>query len=333
MVISIYRFYWMLLLLVVTFPLHSAHYYFITEGSWDCYKEAYAHMRELFKATPHTLTIANWVEVKRKQGFIKRLSAKETERVLFYTHNPFVDPLFLSKTLPEKRAVVLYEGPVVAPRLYTKALFNKFHRVVTFSDDLVNGEKFKKYRYCPLQPMIKEVVPFHERKLACMMNRYAKRINPLDLTREREKIVQFYRKKKGDFFDLYGRGWKLRYKNYKNRVEDKISAIKHYKFYYCLENTKGVPGYITEKIFDCFQAGVVPIYYGAPNIADEIPANCFIDYRDFSSLEELHRFIVQMDEATFNAYMENIRLYLDSDSAKLYSQKAFAESFVDALLH
>ena len=41
------------------------------------------------------------------------------------------------------------------------------------------------------------------------------------------------------------------------------------------------PGYMTEKIWDSFKAKTVPVYWGASNIEEYVPKNCFIDYRDF----------------------------------------------------
>ncbi len=51
-----------------------------------------------------------------------------------------------------------------------------------------------------------------------------------------------------------------------------------------------MPGYITEKILDCFTSGIVPIYAGAPNVKQYIPENTFIDYFQFETLEELDDF-------------------------------------------
>ena len=60
------------------------------------------------------------------------------------------------------------------------------------------------------------------------------------------------------------------------------------------------PGYITEKIFGAFAAGCVPsIYYGAPNIETYIPKDCFINYLDFQTPEELYNFMVNMPEDVY----------------------------------
>jgi hypothetical protein len=42
-------------------------------------------------------------------------------------------------------------------------------------------------------------------------------------------------------------------------VDSKKNTLEKYKFSICYENARDIPGYITEKIFDCFFAGCVPI--------------------------------------------------------------------------
>lgn len=53
-------------------------------------------------------------------------------------------------------------------------------------------------------------------------------------------------------------------------VEDKLGTLRHFRFALCFENCV-FPGYVTEKVFDCFLSGCVPIYLGAPDITDFIP--------------------------------------------------------------
>ena len=108
--------------------------------------------------------------------------------------------------------------------------------------------------------------------------------------------------------------------------------MKHYKFSFTYENTRDVPGYITEKIFDAFQSGVVPIYLGSPTVTEEIPANCFIDMRKFPSYHALYEYLVSMPEQEFNQYLENIRAFLDSDKAKLFDEDHFVLSIVNGIL-
>ena len=60
--------------------------------------------------------------------------------------------------------------------------------------------------------------------------------------------------------DFYGKG-------HGNFIKRKVDGLKDYMFSIVIENSY-VPGYFTEKLLDCFAAGVVPIYWGCPNVAD-----------------------------------------------------------------
>lgn len=51
-----------------------------------------------------------------------------------------------------------------------------------------------------------------------------------------------------------------------------VSVYSQYKFVICFENSK-TDGYVTEKIFNVFLSGAIPIYDGAPNIGDYIHLN------------------------------------------------------------
>ncbi len=70
----------------------------------------------------------------------------------------------------------------------------------------------------------------------------------------------------------------------------KLDVLSRYKFCLGFENTS-FPGYITEKIFDCFLAGTIPIYMGAPDILDYIPRSCFVDLRRFNNYDELGEYL------------------------------------------
>ena len=87
-----------------------------------------------------------------------------------------------------------------------------------------------------------------------------------------------------------------------------------------------IPGYITEKIFDCFIAGCVPIYWGANNIDKYIPNNCFIDKRKFDDYEALHQFINNMKDSKYSHYLENIEIFLNSKSINQFSVKYFSKA-------
>src|SRR4051794_23704286 len=92
----------------------------------------------------------------------------------------------------------------------------------------------------------------------------------------RRKIVQFLFTKPKGSFEFYGSPFPnlLYSKCYKGRIPglncgtEKINILKKYRFCFCMENSVDLRGYVSEKIFACFAAGCVPIYWGAPNIEE-----------------------------------------------------------------
>ncbi len=75
----------------------------------------------------------------------------------------------------------------------------------------------------------------------------------------------------------------------------KLRVFARYRFAFAFENASH-PGYVTEKIFDCLQAGVVPLYWGAPDIGRDVAAGSFIDVSRFASDEEACEHILTVDD-------------------------------------
>ena len=122
------------------------------------------------------------------------------------------------------------------------------------------------------------------------------------------------------------------YRCYKGIIEDKYSVLKKYKFSICYENVTKIEGYITEKIFDCFKTGTVPIYLGANNIKDYIPESTFIDKRNFSTYNELYNYLISIDEESYSEYQENISNYLKSSRARVFDSDYNAKILVDGII-
>lgn len=113
---------------------------------------------------------------------------------------------------------------------------------------------------------------------------------------------------------------------YRGRAQSKSETLGQYTFALCFENMI-LKGWITEKIFDCFFTGTIPIYWGAPNIEEHIPMNCFIDMRKFSGYGELRDFLKSLSERDIRAYRENARQFLLSPKYKPFTKEAFADLF------
>ena len=83
----------------------------------------------------------------------------------------------------------------------------------------------------------------------------------------------------------------------------KRDVLVQTKFCMAFENSREPyysNGWVTEKIYDCLGCGSIPIYWGAPDIAERIPKEVFIDYRDFGSPTELLKYIEETPEGVFD---------------------------------
>jgi len=111
----------------------------------------------------------------------------------------------------------------------------------------------------------------------------------------------------------------------------KIDTFRNYRFAVCYENT-ALAGYISEKIFDCFAAGCVPIYLGEPEISRFIPKECFIDRREFSTDEELYSFIKAMPYAQYRKYVEAVLAFSQGVEHDKFGSVANAQRIASVIL-
>jgi alpha(1,3/1,4) fucosyltransferase len=111
---------------------------------------------------------------------------------------------------------------------------------------------------------------------------------------------------------------------YKGTIPSKLEALSSYTFSICFENVK-LNGWITEKIFDCFAAGNIPVYWGALDIEKYVPAECFIDMRHFAGYEELRRYLKSVPPLQIKQYRENGRDFLCSTKFNPFTKLTFTE--------
>ncbi len=145
---------------------------------------------------------------------------------------------------------------------------------------------------------------------------------------ERLKAIRYFSTVPG--FDLYGYKWDgfirhplyIHYgsyvkKTWRGTTPDKIKTLSEYTFCLCYENC-AYPGYFSEKIFDCLAAGCIPVYLGAPDITDVVPASCFIDFRNFPDYPSLHRHLSSLSEHDISRYRAAIAAFLHSRSGSAH---------------
>lgn len=241
-----------------------------------------------------------------------------------FMHNIQIKELRYLRQYPKKKLILfLWEPPSVMPENYNPAYHKYFDRVYTFNDELVDNVKYFKFYYPVMYPMVANPIDFDSKKLCALFAANKGSSHPNELYSERRQAINFYENYSPNDFDLYGEGWPNSLITYKGTVGNKTTYLQHYKFSIAYENIKNVPGYITEKIFDCFQAGCVPVYWGASNITTYIPKDCFIAREDFEDDLQLYIFMKSMTEMQHQKYVVNIQNYLDSETAKLYSVKNY----------
>lgn len=237
------------------------------------------------------------------------------------------------------RAFVIFEPPVVAPHLYRElpTLTRVFERVYLhnvegdgYSLKGVDASKLRKL-YWP-QPRADVIEAYwhkqdRQRRIVVINGNH----KPSKRSRElySKRIEAMAHLAKLECIDLYGRGWERWWSRnsmwlpywrnrgtlmqiYKGACASKYEVMQHYTFALCFENMT-MKGYVTEKIFDCFYAGIIPLYWGATDITDLIPREAYIDVRQYVTVEQMHATVMLMSDVEIQSMREAGRAFLQSE--------------------
>jgi hypothetical protein len=260
----------------------------------------------------------------------------------------------------ERCYLLMLETKFMNPQNGDPENWKKYRKIFTWDDLLVDGERFIKIN--PPNPIrVCTVDGFANRDRFCCLISGNKTLLVQDersLYPERVKAIRWFEAHAKNDFDLYGFDWhippvrdgvlgklesrfwrslaqvvKLRpFPSYRGGIPNKSDVLARTRFAICYENVRDVSGYITEKIFDCFFSGCVPVYWGADNIATHIPANCFVDRRKFRDIGEVYAFLKAMTEREFMEYQKCIAEFLQSDAAYPFGSEFFAETIVSTIV-
>lgn len=296
---------------------------FDLDAARDGSLERYVCVKELLSANDIALDTLDLVQHKDIDVLIFSDISSQLSLILNTVRLNSTVKLIYTPTEPP--VITFFHGESILSRI-------PFDRVLFWCDDFVTmcGCAVK----CNIgQPLIKKrdipKVAFKGKKFIAAI--YSSKLvkHEHGLYEERLRAYDFFSKKE-DGFDLYGMGWEKSSRpsvvtSYRGKVETKKIVLQNYKFSICFENAKGYPGLITEKIFDCFAAGTVPIYYGAPNIQEYIPKACFIDFRDFTGYDELYSFLVEMQEDMYQSYLKAVKSFIKTPAYYQFTSKRYAE--------
>lgn len=284
-------------------------------------------------------------ETAKKLGYDLRIASRDAHQLSDISGAPiepfkaiFVFDIFLNQLNylqyypKEKLFAILWEPPSVIPESYDKKNHNIFQRVYTWRDADVDNVKYFKLHYPVLHPPALNIPDFENKKFCAMIasNRYSP--HPRELYSERKNLAHYFQTYHPSDLDLYGRGWQKGFdKVYRGIVDDKIELLKNYKFNIAYENIKDESGYVTEKIFDAFEAGCIPVYWGASNIADYVPRECFIERDAFVDNDALYAYLQSISKEQYESMQASIRAFLRSEEAKQFSASRFVDTIMEAI--
>lgn len=252
----------------------------------------------------------------------------------------------------ERTYILLFETPLIHTENENPFKHKRIDEIFTWRKDL-GVEKVTPINFSN-KITIPEISGWQGREsFSCIISGNKTTVNPdpRELYSERIKTVRWFEEYALNDFHLFGTGWDMppmRYgkigramtrlqgrtgkmigikffPSYRGRVTSKLETLRKFKYSFCYENVTGYDGYITEKIFDCFFAGCVPIYWGAPDITVHIPENCFIDRTQFKSHEEMYSHLKTISEQEYIQYQKNIISFLESEAAHPFSAECFAD--------
>ena len=247
---------------------------------------------------------------------------------------------------------ILTETNYIHPDNSNIDLLKKYKHVFSWNPDLVNLGLATKIQLA--HPMGKGVIDGYEKRHQLVVlfgsNRSLRGWHPKkNLYNERVKTIKWFEHNAPDVFALYGKKWNMSgrlptrlgafihslekrlpfkyspFPSWKGVILNKQDILIHSRFSIVYENIKGLKGYITEKIFDAFVAGNVPVYWGAEDIDNYIPKECFIDRRNFKNHQELYKFLKNMPEKQYLDYQKYIKNFIENQSEE-FSCKKFSET-------
>lgn len=252
--------------------------------------------------------------------------------------------------------LVLQENESIRPDNYRRRNHRAFQKVFTWHDNWIDGEFYIKL----FNAVGFGAAAFDDsaaRRLLCVLvanNKFSN--HPAELYSARRETLDWFAGNRPEDIELYGEGWdrwyapqlgfagnailakayrkisslphRRPYTFWRGITTQKRKVLRQSKFCICYENAV-FPGYITEKIFDCFFAGCVPVYWGAPNVASSIPPATFIDRTQFGTHQALYDYLRGMSDHEYGAYRAAIADFLASDAAQVFSGKHMTDTFLE----
>src|ERR1035437_1086636 len=243
-----------------------------------------------------------------------------------------------------KRRILVAQEPLSRENFLLRT-FEKYYKVLTWNKNITETERIHRISAYPIVKVKFAWISLEQRKLLTNISINKKSRMKGELYSERVKTIKLAEKIFGSQFELYGIGWDkptnlidkiMNYKpplSYKGSLKEKYPKLREFKFALCYENNRLLQGNVSEKIFDCFQCGVIPLYWGAPDVLDFIPEETFIWREKFKSNEEILLYIKNLSEKEIEMNLGAIKTFLNSKRMEPYWYQNHIQVIIDTILN
>ncbi len=276
------------------------------------------------------------------------------DAAVFLDHPTFYNHYYrrLRRMPGKKLYLFLFENAANRPDNYWRINHRAFDKVFTWNPLFVDNRKTFKIWHTVKIPSPFSINVAEKTKFCVTISSQKYLPHPKALYEERVAFIRWFEREHPKEFDLYGVRWDrlyfkgrlsrlnlllealyskfpksfrvCRFPSHRGLVPNKTAVMRQYKFAMAYENAV-FPGYVTEKILDPLFAGCVPIYLGAPDVTDYIPAETFIDRRHFRNHEELYRFLTSMPEKDYLGYIRAIEDFARGDRVKVFGAEKLTQ--------
>ncbi|MCK9687078.1 glycosyltransferase family 10 domain-containing protein [Scleromatobacter humisilvae] len=256
----------------------------------------------------------------------------------------------------------LHEDAIVRPINGNLVELARYRKLFTSNEALIDHDHVVALDH-PNDLAPRDVPDFKERDLFCVLvasNDALPRPDPRSLQQRRIEAIRYFEVQAPDRFALFGAGWDVpaaepgplgrvtrrvnewrrrlapdapaAFPSWRGKVDHKHEVLDRARFSICYEDSRGSPGYLSGKIFDCLTSGCVPVYIGTAHSRPPIPEDCFIDGDQFRTPNEMLAFIERIDAGHFAMYQQGIREFLASAEAQRFTNAHWCETLVTRIL-
>ena len=258
--------------------------------------------------------------------------------------------------------VFIYEDPLVRPLNDDRALLARYRKVFTWHlGQLAELRNAVRLDYPnTLQP--RRTPGFAGRDLHCVMlasNKALMKPDARSLHERRIATIRAFERLAPQRFALYGQGWDIPavrpglagralkrvhewvsrvapgrrpFPSWQGKALRKTDVLDRARFAITYENSRGSPGYLTEKLFDCLASACVPVYIGSPGWQQVVPADCCIDGDRFADPAQLVAYLETITAAQFEALQAAGRAFLEDPQTARFSHDHFCRVIVQTVM-